>query len=323
MTEMNVTIPPAREALRGTDVLAIVREYFLRHRAIAAAPVLTPIQCVRRERARAALRLGDAALESDRHGASRSDEASAALAVSLYREAAFWALAARATDASPKTLSDAFELAPGSVDDEVVRAALLDRTWVDTAELDAESQLRDATAASTFVHGLLEALDARERSIAERWTRISALCLVLFFATVGYPLATLALRPGLTETLPWSASSAIDGFAREGRGIRLPTAGARVFFHTENQASPWVAFDLVTRQSVRSVTVQNRGDCCRERAVPLVVEVSDDGAQWTEVARRDEVFDEWAATFPPRTTRHVRLRALRTTNLHLANVEIR
>ncbi|MFO0650124.1 MAG: discoidin domain-containing protein, partial [Polyangiales bacterium] len=93
--------------------------------------------------------------------------------------------------------------------------------------------------------------------------------------------------------------------------------------HTESQASPWVAFDLLTRQTVRTVTVQNRGDCCRERAVPLVVEVSDDGAQWTEVARRDEVFDEWVATFPARTTRRLRLRALHTTSLHLTNVEIR
>ncbi len=323
MTEMNVTSPPAPEGQRGTDVLEIVREYFLRKRAIAEAPVLQPIQCVRRERARAALRLGDAALEAESPDASRAEETSAALAVSLYREAAYWALAARAPDASPKTLSDAFELAPEVVDDGAVRAALLDRTWVDTAELDAEAQMRDATAASTFVHGLLEALDARERSIAERWTRISALCLVVFFVTVGYPLASMALRPGLTETLPWTASSAMEGFTREGRGITLPTAGPRVFFHTASEASPWVAFNLVTRMTVRSVTVQNRADCCRERAAPLVVEVSDDGAQWTEVARREEVFDEWVATFAPRTTRHVRLRALHTTSLHLTNVEIR
>lgn len=321
MTEMNVTSPPARGGPRETAALAIVREWFLRERAVAEAPPLEAIQRVRRERARTAMRLADAALGDDGPEGVLTDDAAPALAVSLYREAAYWALAARAPDASPANLTEAIELAPDGLDD-VVREALVERTYVDTAELTPEAQSREALAASAYVHGLVNALDARERAITERWTRITALLVALFFVTVGYPLGAAALRPSLAATHPWRASSAMSGFAREGRGVTLPNTGPRVFFHTESESAPWVAFDLERREAVRSVTVINRADCCQERAVPLVLELSDDGAQWNVVARRDEVFDEWKVELAPRVARHVRLRALGTTNLHFANVEI-
>ena len=68
--------------------------------------------------------------------------------------------------------------------------------------------------------------------------------------------------------------------------------------------------------------VKNRGDCCGERAVPLVVEVSDDRKRFREVARRGEDFQFWSAEFEPVTARYVRLRSPVSTTLHLRQVSV-
>ena len=70
-----------------------------------------------------------------------------------------------------------------------------------------------------------------------------------------------------------------------------------MFFHTEMQRSPWVSFDLDHPVDVRAVTVVNRGDCCDDRAVPMVVEVSADNATWNEVGQRTETFKRWELRF--------------------------
>lgn len=96
-----------------------------------------------------------------------------------------------------------------------------------------------------------------------------------------------------------------------------------IFFHTNEEDSPWVQYDLGEPKTFHEVEVQNRLDCCGDRAVPLVVEVSDDEKSWTQVARMDEPFARWVPTFPPRRARYVRLRVARRSILHLEAVAIR
>ena len=57
-------------------------------------------------------------------------------------------------------------------------------------------------------------------------------------------------------------------------------------------------------------------------AVPLVLEVSDDGASWREVIRRPDVFATWYPTFPAQKARYVRLRVDRISTLHLEAVRV-
>ena len=95
-----------------------------------------------------------------------------------------------------------------------------------------------------------------------------------------------------------------------------------IFFHTHIENEPWIEFDLGTPQKVSRLFVRNRHDF-RERAVPLVVEVSNDRKTFREVIRRDRVFGAWLAEFRPVETRWVRLRvAKHQTALHLETVEI-
>ena len=70
------------------------------------------------------------------------------------------------------------------------------------------------------------------------------------------------------------------------------------------------------------VRVLNRDDCCAERAIPLVVEVSLDRHGWHEVARRKDQFEDWTAKFSPVSARYVRLRVPRRSILHLKSVRI-
>lgn len=118
----------------------------------------------------------------------------------------------------------------------------------------------------------------------------------------------------------WTASSQTEIWVESGKIVDAP--GPQVLFHTKEEESPWFMIDLETPTRVASVDVLNRQDCCRERAVPLVVELSNDTKAWREVARRDEVFSQWKASFAAQDARYVRLRVPRKTHLHLQRIGI-
>jgi hypothetical protein len=120
---------------------------------------------------------------------------------------------------------------------------------------------------------------------------------------------------------PWTASSkAYDCHPKD-----MECGGARsaMFFHTQEEEKPWIVLDMGAPQSFSRLEVVNREDCCADRAVPLVVEVSDDNQKWTEIARRTDQFREWETTFKPTTARYVRLRVDRRTSFHLVRVTLR
>ncbi|HYQ18815.1 MAG TPA: discoidin domain-containing protein [Polyangiaceae bacterium] len=94
------------------------------------------------------------------------------------------------------------------------------------------------------------------------------------------------------------------------------------FFHTQEEDNPWLEIDLRDAATFSKVRVFNRQDCCEERAIPLVVEVSSDHRSWRAVARKDETFDDWTAQFSPVQARWVRLRVARRSLLHLADVRV-
>jgi len=93
-------------------------------------------------------------------------------------------------------------------------------------------------------------------------------------------------------------------------------------FHTDNLPNQFAVIDLGSTKKFDKVVVYNRKDCCQERAIPLVIEVSDDGAHYQKLAERDEQFDVWAATKLRGKGRYVRLRLLSANPFHLSEVEI-
>jgi hypothetical protein len=96
-----------------------------------------------------------------------------------------------------------------------------------------------------------------------------------------------------------------------------------IFFHTNSEPDPWIRYDLGASVRVHRVEVRNRTDFGAERAVPLVVELSDNDVIYREVGRQDDSFTELAVDFSRQQARYVRLRVPRVTPLHLERVAIR
>lgn len=249
-----------------------------------------------------------------------------AVLLSLYRDAAYWALTAeqvRRGGAMPSADSDALwsgtdpALLQKAAGDETRLAAVrasLERPRAES--LDATEA--DVAAARSFVENLLWELDTPARAIerlqVQRWTRVAAVAALLVAALFGIRYAVRG--PNLVRARVFKTSSALPE-------CTAPNKCADIFFHTLVENEPWIDFDLGAVKTISRVEVRNRTDCCSDRTVPLIVEISKDDKTWKQVARRDTAFTDWTATFPMQQARHVRLRIPRSSALHLEDVSVR
>jgi hypothetical protein len=162
-----------------------------------------------------------------------------------------------------------------------------------------------------------------DRLLFQRAWRVTTLLGVAFGLLVAsfFLRERLEARADLSRGKPWAASSAYERVCQSPeRQCEAATRG--YFFHTQEESSPWLELDLLRPQEFSAVRVYNRVDCCGERSVPLVVEVSTDHQHWREVSRKNEVFEQWKARFSPVTARWVRLRVAGRSMLHLSNLRV-
>ena len=117
---------------------------------------------------------------------------------------------------------------------------------------------------------------------------------------------------------PWTASSADNGMAASGVG---PSSEAPLFFHTTNSLNPWIEIDLGGEHVIRSVLVENRRECCQERALPLNVEVWN-GDAWQLVAQRRTTFSVWKYDVGPIRGQRIRFLHPGTNYLHLKRISV-
>jgi hypothetical protein len=246
----------------------------------------------------------------------------------LFRWACLWALACEADGAAtpeallasaPRNASVMAAGGPGHRERlcDNLRRSPFDDVNLSVAQIDA-----DRAAIHSLAHTLLEQLERPERELAragrDAAIRVGAvmlgaavLCLFGLHARLG-PNLVQSWKTSSTKATCDPVHALCDG------------AVTTILFHTEEEESPWVELDLgVDRKPFSRIDVQNRIDCCQDRAVPLIAEVSDDETKWTEVAWRDEPFVNWTARFPPMRTRYVRLRVPRKTFLHLESIAVR
>ena len=178
-------------------------------------------------------------------------------------------------------------------------------------------------AAASEVLGLVEALDQSRNLAAHRRVVRGANGFVLGFAVLAMVVAAAfkAIEPvDLAAGKPWRASSKLFDCHPE----RIECGGVRtaILFHTNSENQPWFEIDLGAPTPFSAVTVRNRSDAAPERAVPLVLEVSDDRAAWRVLSTEADPFRVWKAKVGPVTARYVRLRATRETYLHLDSVKV-
>jgi hypothetical protein len=258
------------------------------------------------------------------------------LSISLYREAVYFALLAhdeRFSGADLATLfstlpQDLLQFAAGGAEElRAVKLALVERSFVQTAELPIEALPRDAKLAREFAHALVRAKLAPETRVGslllQRAVRSFFFALLTVAVIVGGIVAVqrLTAKPDLAAGKPWRASSALDKCKPQEH--YCASARTDIFFCTIEEPNPWVEIDLGQATTFSEIEVVNRSDCCPDRAVPLAAEVSLDQSTWREVARRQDTFSVWRAKFAPQKARYVRLRALRRTILHLEKVSVR
>jgi hypothetical protein len=165
--------------------------------------------------------------------------------------------------------------------------------------------------------------DKRVRKIKlQRWIRVGTVTALALFCVGfgGLKLFQLSLGRNIALHRPIQVSS----IAAEG------TLGAELVdgitdnlgCHTDNEPNPYVIIDLGRQRRFDRLVVYNRADCCQERAIPLSIDVSDDGATFRTIAERKVVFEKWTAKDLHAKGRYVRLQLQTTQYLHLAEVEI-
>jgi hypothetical protein len=265
----------------------------------------------------------------------------AAVALSLYRDAVYWMLAAQAgfPDGGPSgpdgpAVPTGLAAAP-SLDAlwsaAMPPATLLEAAGGDPAALAALRQVLvglspplalgatpgDVEHVRAFVESLVWLHDRPRRALAQahwqRWTRLGLVVAVIVLVVAGGRKLTLGRN--WAEGRPFRTSSSHPSCQ--------PHDCADLLFHTLVENDPWVEIDLGQVRSIHRIDIANRSDCCAERAVPLVAEVSLDDRHWNQVARREAEFSTWTARFPTRPARYVRLHVPRETALHLEGIAVR
>lgn len=195
---------------------------------------------------------------------------------------------------------------------------------LDAAEWNAARQ-----ASSRQLSRRVVQLIARERraiffeQLRRRWPWLVRVALCSC-AIVGLALGGAALwhraHPDLLRDRPFETSSE---FARcEPKKRRCAGAATAIFFHTNEEAEPFIVYDLGQVKSPRRIEVTNRRDNnLAMRAVPLILQASLDGVTWRELARREYWFDVWRADFPATRARYLKLSVGRRSMLHLERVQ--
>jgi hypothetical protein len=313
-----------------------VVEWFWRNEALAGSRASLPGARVQllRQRARTSADIATVALTAEPLDASVE-----AIACELYRQSTYWAASATLSDASPEASAPPDEALWDAIDDSLLadvaeagetsqslRGLLRTGSFVRFAELSAAEQKTARRTLSKISQAMLVRADEHTLRANEirrqRVSRLAGLALVALGIVLAGSLVPTYLehRGDLAIGKPWRASSRYSVGGCTSPEQDCPGA---YFFHTvDDDPSPWVEFDLGAEMPVSRVQVDNRKDCCLERAVPLGVELSRDRDAWQTVAKRDEEFTSWRAVFAPVTARYVRLRVMRPGILHLSHVSI-
>jgi hypothetical protein len=264
-----------------------------------------------------------------------------AIASELFRQSAYWSACALSSltteDVARNGYTEAIwesvdqgslvHAAGGSAGVSRLHEALTKGSFVYFAELSREEQQLACAELSALATALLMKIDEPKRKLTTIfWQRVwrvgLAFALVLAAASgFSWVQQERELRSDLALGKAWRASSRFENAGCTSPNQQCPESTG-YFFHTQSDTNPWVEFDLGADQRFSTVQVDNRPDCCPDRAVPLVVEVSNDRAKWQGVARRDAVFSTWRATFAPVKARWVRLRVEKESFLHLSRVRI-
>jgi hypothetical protein len=126
----------------------------------------------------------------------------------------------------------------------------------------------------------------------------------------GKPVSSSGLNPDSTAP----DDGLVDGDTRGSYGI-----------HTSKGPNPWVAIDLGKTHSIGRIEIFNRGDGWLDDGLPMVLEVSEDGSTYTEIAVRKKRFTHtapWVERLGGKPARWVRVRGRTGSYVALSEIEV-
>jgi len=145
-----------------------------------------------------------------------------------------------------------------------------------------------------------------------------AITLLLLACAASPSVRARAFPRDLADGRPWQVSSTDPGYPSSGNG---PSTDKPALFHTAFVDTPFVEIDLGAEHLIRQVVIENRADCCQERALPLDVEILD-GATWRLVAQRRSPFSTWRYDLDPVRAQCVRVLRPGSGYFHLKRISI-
>lgn len=329
---------PATTTNEGTP-LKRIRDWFWCGPALAKArkdwPEPSERESAFAQRARASAELAENMLGSGEPSELRADGS----ACEMYRQASYWALAALLAQADPTFQPDDSERVWARLDDETIakaatneariealRSALRSGSFVYFAEQPAAEQTALLKELRALSRALLVKIAARSSTLDSIYLRRAWRLALLALVALCVALTPAAVKKVLESRAELSAGKAWRISSNNGGGCTSPAQqcaeSPSFFFHTTEEPNPWVEFDLGAVQSVHKVRVENRTDCCADRADPLVIEISSDQKRWKKASRHEGMFTTWDAEFNPVRGRYVRVRLMKHGYLHLLGVHI-
>jgi hypothetical protein len=306
----------------------IVNWFLVRRELAQAEAEAARLSAPQREylrRAKVALELGELAIAP---GNAVRSGSTAPLAANLFRQAVYWALLSQRPKAEPispeqlwaETDRSSLQTVAGNEGEFAYLAIAMRATFIELAEGTDEAQRARAVqlrrVANRLVTNAQRVLWRVEWAKLKRFVRLAIAVLVPLFALIWFWPAKVDLAKGT----PWHVSS----IGTECHPEKSDCGGVKtdILFHTRLEKEPWVEYDFGTPVQFSSLTIRNRTDFGPERAVPLVVEVSNDGKSYTEVVRREDSFAVWKPSFTRQRARYLRLRVARESILHLEAVKV-
>jgi hypothetical protein len=188
---------------------------------------------------------------------------------------------------------------------------------------DAERRL-SLQGLRTLAQALGDALEAEARPVrriqAMRRQRIGVAMALVLAAVLG-AVVKLTWHPNLARNKSVVVTSAEPRVRARPRSL-VDGNRRSLGFHTKNLKDQSATIDLGDVKIIHSVRVYNRIDCCQGRAVPLRLELSVDGVEYTTIERQTKSFLSWKVVVPEVKARFVRVLHEGSGFFHLAEVEV-
>jgi hypothetical protein len=217
-------------------------------------------------------------------------------------------------------LIEAGEVPPGPESFEGARALLSDPRPLAFDELPTSQALAKRTQIETIALWLRGLVDPRTvRQIKwSRALRIGTIGLALL-AVLGFGITKLMSPKNIALGKPVQMSSRRPQCPAGSGEAGLPPSGlvdgtvsGTYDICTVYEVRPWVTLDLQQSRRISKIVVYDRGDCCwGSYDLPAVLELSDDGTNYREVARRTTAYsatDPWVVKLDNPSARFVKLR---------------